>query len=115
MYEEYKAMIKKAIKYIEDHLDEELTTEKVASHSAVSMYHFHRIFQSYVGMSVTNYIRKRRLTHAAQVLVSTERAVIDIAVQYGFPHKRHLLELLKGCFNTKRRERGLLTMIRKSI
>ncbi len=100
MHEEYKEMIKKAIEYIENHLHEELTTERVAFHGAVSMYHFHRIFQSYIGMSVTDYVRKRRLTHAAQALVSTERAVIDIAVQYmAFPHKRHLLELLKECFN----------------
>ena len=39
----------------------------------------------------------------SQVLVSTERAVIDIAVQYGFPHKRHLRELLKECFNCHQR------------
>lgn len=103
MHEEYKEIIKKSIEYIENHLHEELTTERVASHSAVSMYHFHRIFQRYVGMSVTDYIRKRRLTHAAQVLVSTERAVIDIALQYGFPHKRHLRELLKECFNCHQR------------
>lgn len=51
MDEEYKEMIKKAIEYIENHLHEELTTERVA---AVSMYHFHRIFQSYIGMSVTD-------------------------------------------------------------
>lgn len=49
MHEEYKEMIKKAIEYIENHLHEELTTERVASHSAVSMYHFHRIFQRYIG------------------------------------------------------------------
>ena len=84
-------------------MHEEVTTERVASHSAVSMYHFHRIFQRYIGMSVTDYIRKRRLTHAAQVLVSTERAVIDIAMQYGFPHKRRLRELLKECFNCHQR------------
>ena len=60
-------------------------------------------FKRYVGMSVTDYIRKRRLTHAAQTLVSTERAVIDIAMQYGFPHKRHLRELLKECFNCHQR------------
>jgi len=51
MDEEYKEMIKKAIEYIENHLHEELTTERVV---AVSMYHFHRIFQSYIGMSVTD-------------------------------------------------------------
>ena len=73
MHEEYKEMIKKAIEYIENHLHEELTTERVAFHGAESMYHFHRIFQSYIGMSVTDYVRKRRLTHAAQALVSTEK------------------------------------------
>lgn len=108
MYEEYKAMIKKAIKYIEDHLDEELTTEKVASHSAVSMYHFHRIFQSYVGMSVTNYIRKRRLTHAAQVLVSTERAVIDIAVQYGFSSQEAFTRAFKRMFQCKKKGKRII-------
>ncbi|PIE93266.1 AraC family transcriptional regulator [Bacillus fungorum] len=108
MYEEYKAMIKKAIKYIEDHLDEELTTEKVASHSAVSMYHFHRIFQSYVGMSVTNYIRKRRLTHAAQVLVSTERAVIDIAVQYGFSSQEAFTRAFKRMFQYKKKGKRII-------
>lgn len=51
MDEEYKELIKKAIEYIENHLHEELTTERVV---AVSMYHFHRIFQSYIGMSVTD-------------------------------------------------------------
>ena len=100
MHEEYKEIIKKSIEYIENHLHEELTTERVASHSAVSMYHFHRIFQRYVGMSVTDYIRKRRLTHAAQVLVSTERELLLILqCNTVFPHKRHLRELLKECFN----------------
>ncbi|MCZ2991647.1 helix-turn-helix transcriptional regulator, partial [Acinetobacter baumannii] len=98
MHEEYKEIIKKSIEYIENHLHEELTTERVASHSAVSMYHFHRIFQRYVGMSVTDYIRKRRLTHAAQVLVSTERAVIDIAVQYGFSSQEAFTRAFKRMF-----------------
>ncbi|HDR7658387.1 helix-turn-helix domain-containing protein [Bacillus wiedmannii] len=98
MHEEYKEMIKEAIEYIEEHLHEELTTERVASHSAVSMYHFHRIFQRYIGMSVTDYIRKRRLTHAAQVLVSTERAVIDIAVQYGFSSQEAFTRAFKRMF-----------------
>lgn len=98
MHEEYKEMIKKAIEYIENHLHEELTTERVAFHGAVSMYHFHRIFQSYIGMSVTDYVRKRRLTHAAQALVSTERAVIDIAVQNGFSSQEAFTRAFKRMF-----------------
>lgn len=40
MHEEYKEMIKKAIEYIENHLHEELTTERVVFHSAVSVNYF---------------------------------------------------------------------------
>ncbi|MBO1581733.1 helix-turn-helix transcriptional regulator [Bacillus sp. XF8] len=99
MYGEYKEVMKKAVLYIEEHLDEELTTERVASYSAISMYHFHRIFQSYLGMSVTEYIRKRRLTHAAQVLVMTERSVLDIAVQYGFSSQEAFTRSFKRMFH----------------
>ena len=106
MHEEYKEMIKKAIEYIENHLHEELTTERVAFHGAVSMYHFHRIFQSYIGMSVTDYVRKRRLTHAAQALVSTERAVIDIAVQNGFSSQEAFTRAFKRMFNYHQKNIG---------
>lgn len=99
MYEEYKDLIKGAVTYIEEHLDEELTTERVASYSAISMYHFHRIFQSHLGMSVTDYIRKRRLTHAAQALVMTDRAVLDIAVQYGFSSQEAFTRSFKRMFH----------------
>lgn len=49
-------------------------------------------------MSVTDYIRKRRLTHAAQTLVSTERAVIDIAMQYGFSSQEAFTRAFKRMF-----------------
>ncbi|PEB55506.1 AraC family transcriptional regulator [Bacillus pseudomycoides] len=99
MYEEYKDLIKGAVTYIEEHLDEELTTERVASYSAISMYHFHRIFQSHLGMSITDYIRKRRLTHAAQALVMTDRSVLDIAVQYGFSSQEAFTRSFKRMFH----------------
>lgn len=95
----YKEVMNKAVLYIEEHLDEELPTERVASYSAISMYHFHRIFQSYLGMSVTEYVRKRRLTHAAQILVMTERSVLDIAVQYGFSSQEAFTRAFKRMFH----------------
>ncbi|PFK43207.1 AraC family transcriptional regulator [Bacillus cereus] len=99
MYGEYEEVMNKAVLYIEEHLNEELTTEKVASYSAISMYHFHRIFQSYLGMSVAEYVRKRRLTHAAQTLVMTERPVLDIAIQYGFSSQEAFTRAFKRMFH----------------
>ncbi|WP_242145388.1 MULTISPECIES: helix-turn-helix transcriptional regulator [unclassified Bacillus cereus group] len=99
MYDEYSSLIKKAITYIENHLEEELTTEKVSSYSAISMYHFHRIFQSNLGMSVTDYIRKRRLTYAAQALVTTNRPILDIALQYGFSSQEAFTRAFKRMYH----------------
>ncbi|WP_430623176.1 helix-turn-helix domain-containing protein, partial [Bacillus velezensis] len=51
-----------------------------------------------MGISQLVYIRKRRLPHAAQVLVSTERAVIDIAMQYGFSSQEAFTRAFKRMF-----------------
>ncbi|MFD3446611.1 helix-turn-helix transcriptional regulator [Microbacteriaceae bacterium 4G12] len=98
MSREYDGLVQRAIAYIEEHIEEELTLEEVASYCAMSMYHFHRIFQDYIGMSVTTYIRKRRLTYAAQILVMTDRPVLDIAMQYGFSSQEAFTRAFKIMF-----------------
>nr|WP_232243041.1 AraC family transcriptional regulator [Paenibacillus sp. GSMTC-2017] len=72
-------MIHQALSYIEAHLEEELTLEDVAAAAAFSMYHFHRIFQQQVGITVVDYVRSRRLAGAASLLMYTSEAIIDIA------------------------------------
>ncbi|WP_090917197.1 AraC family transcriptional regulator [Bacillus sp. 103mf] len=95
----YGDLLKRAIDYMEKHIEEELNLEEVASYCAMSMYHFHRVFQDNIGMSVNSYIRKRRLTYAAQALVMTNRSVLDIAVQYGFSSQEAFTRAFKGMFH----------------
>ena len=80
----YARYILKSIYYIERHLTDALSISNVASEASYSMYHFHRLFQSVTGETPGSYIRKRRLTEAAGELVSSERAIIDIAMDYQF-------------------------------
>jgi AraC family transcriptional regulator len=47
--EEYKKRIVKTIQYIDTHLDEDLSLEKIAEISAYSPFHFHRIFRLITG------------------------------------------------------------------
>lgn len=49
-------------------------------------------------MSVTDYIRKRRSTHAALDVVSTEIAVIDITIQHGFSSQEAFTRSFKRMF-----------------
>jgi AraC family transcriptional regulator len=56
---DYYERIQTSIEHIEDNLKNMITLEDVGETSFISKYHFHRIFQSVVGESVMEYIRKR--------------------------------------------------------
>lgn len=76
--------IQLAINYIEENLSENLKLNDIAKISRYSMFHFDRIFKYTVGESVIEYVRKRKLTEAANLLISTKIKIIDIAIKYGF-------------------------------
>jgi AraC-like DNA-binding protein len=84
MYREYMKVVQKTIDYIEKNLTEQLITEEIAKYIGYSPFHFHRIFQTITGMSMIDYIKKRRMAHAASDLINTDRRILDIALQYRF-------------------------------
>ncbi len=57
--------ITEAIAYIESHLDQNLNLERVADAVHYSRYHLHRMFTAAAGMTLHDYIRRRKLTKAA--------------------------------------------------
>lgn len=75
--------MKAAISYIEDNLDDEIEYEKAASLMGYSVYHFQRLFMLIAGVSLSEYIRNRRLTKAA-VDLQNDQKVIDVALKYGY-------------------------------
>jgi AraC family transcriptional regulator len=81
----HKASIHKALTYIEHHLDDRLTIEKVAEAAAYSPYHFHRIFSYLIGESVHQYIHRKRMVKAGIALVvSPQISIESLAFSYGF-------------------------------
>lgn len=76
--------IGEAVGYIEDHITDELTVEKIAKQVLVSPFYFQKGFSMLCGFTVGEYIRERRLTLAGSELVSTDEKVIDIALKYGY-------------------------------
>ncbi|NLL49086.1 MAG: AraC family transcriptional regulator [Firmicutes bacterium] len=79
----YLDQIQQSIDYIEDHLTEPLCVHDLAARIGFSPYHYYRIFGAYVGMPVMEFVRRRRLAHAAASLTS-DRRILDIALDYGF-------------------------------
>ncbi|PGO80209.1 AraC family transcriptional regulator [Bacillus cereus] len=73
-----------AMRYIEDNLTNEIDFKEVARLALCSEYHFKRMFSFLAGISLSDYIRCRRLTLAAFELKNSNVKVIDIAIKYGY-------------------------------
>lgn len=77
-------VFKESLNYIEDNLQSNLSVQDVAKHIYVSNFYFQRMFSAVTGINVGEYIRKRRLSLAAEELLNDETKVIDVAFKYGY-------------------------------
>jgi len=81
-----------ALKYIEDHLSENISLEDLARETYLHPNYFIGIFKSSLGCSPIQYVNQRRLERAKKLLVETEISVSDIASQVGM--QNHYLSRL---------------------
>lgn len=80
---DYRTSIQQCIDYIEDNIHQPPTAAELAQLAGFSLYHFYKVFHVNTGLPVMEYIRRRRLAHAAAELAGPGR-VIEIALAYGF-------------------------------
>lgn len=79
-----KAIILKAVQFIENNLQEEISLLDMANSVHYSLYHFIRLFHSITGFPPKTYLQQRRLTEALKALKNTDKKVIEIAFDYQF-------------------------------
>ena len=94
----YKSL-NEIIEYIETHLDEKIDFNKLALILGVNSYTLQRIFSLLANVTLTDYIRKRRLSTAGEELFLNKDKVIDIALKYGYdnpPSFSRAFELFHG-------------------
>jgi len=77
-------LIENALCYIDEHLNENITFERLAEVFGYSSFHFHKIFSSVTGHTITDYLRKCRLMYAHMDLCQTEKTITEICYDNGF-------------------------------
>lgn len=103
-----------AVDFIEANLDKPITLADVSRAVNFSPFHFHRIFRAFVGESVSDYIKKRRLTKAAEQLIETDGKIIDIAFDNFFESQEAFTRAFERFFHlspARYRKRGIRTII----
>lgn len=76
--------LNRAMQYVEENLSGDIDLKEVARLTLSSEYHFKRMFSFLAGISLSEYIRRRRLTCAAMELQDSSVKIIDIAMKYGY-------------------------------
>ena len=79
----YEQIIDDSIRYMKEHINEDLTAQNIANYVGYSVFHFCRIFSLITNLTVMEYIRKYRLSIARNELEGNKK-IIDVALQYGF-------------------------------
>lgn len=75
------SVVKKTADYIETHLNEDLSLDKIADTLHYSKFYIARIFTKETNCTIYKYIQRRRLTLAAQKLAETELPIVEIAYE----------------------------------
>lgn len=86
------------IEYIETNLDKNLNLSLLAAKSALSKYHFHRIFKALLGEQPLKYVERRRIIRSAHELLNSNKRIIDIAFDFGFGSHESFIRTFKKWF-----------------
>ncbi len=76
--------VRRALRFLQEHLDDELRLDDLAEVAGYSPFHFHRLFRARVGEPVHGHVKRLRMERAARRLRDTADAVLDVALASGF-------------------------------
>jgi AraC-like DNA-binding protein len=76
--------VTRARKLIESSLADPLPLSVVARHAGLSESHFCRIFKEFTGLTLTDYINRRRIEWAKNELIKPEIRISEIGFQVGY-------------------------------
>jgi AraC family transcriptional regulator len=95
----YVERVNAVVDYVERHLAEELTLDKLAEVAHFSPYHFHRVFSALTGETLSRFITRIRIERAATQLPQyPQRRVTEIAAGCGFTSPSSFARAFRDAF-----------------
>jgi AraC-like DNA-binding protein len=78
------AEIEHMVSCITTRFQEPLTVAQIASTANLHPNYAMQLFRTYTGRTIVNYLNQYRIAHAQQLLLTTDKSVLDIAFESGF-------------------------------
>lgn len=87
--------IDRAIRFMENHITENISLDEIADHVGLSKYYFNRLFNRHIGMTPHRYFINMRVQYAKRLLLTTYASVEEIAESCGFDNPSNFIRLFK--------------------
>jgi AraC-like DNA-binding protein len=87
--------LKRAIDYVEGRLDEPVSLADVASSAGLTRMHFAAQFRAATGLRPHEYLLRRRIERAQEMLLGTGMSLVDVALSVGFQTQSHFTSVFK--------------------
>lgn len=100
----HEEIIGRITNYIQEHLFEELEMDELISMSRLSKYHFREVFKKVTGENIASYIQRLRIEQIANLLLSTEMTLEQIANQTNYQTKNSLSKAFRKHFGVSTTE-----------
>jgi len=86
------------VDYIMEHIQDDLSVEELAARACMSKPTFHRYFKKVLGVSPVDFVNKKRMQIARQLLLSEQKAVSDVCYAVGYNSTSHFIRSFKNYY-----------------
>ena len=90
-----KPQLRRVTAYIEDHLDQDLSIDRLASVAEISASHLKTLFRRSTGLPLHRYVVQRRVERAKLLLARGKLPASQVALEAGFAHQSHMARWMR--------------------
>ena len=84
------------VDYIYSHIKERITVAVLAEYTGLSESYLSRVFKQNLGISISDYIREKKIEKATHLLRYSDKSIIDIANYLSFSSQSHFIQTFEN-------------------
>ncbi|MFX3633187.1 MAG: response regulator [Candidatus Pristimantibacillus sp.] len=92
----YSPQVQEAIQYVDMHLHEPLSMRDIADYLHMNASYFSVLFKEQIGLTFTEYMARRRVQRAKELLSNTRLAIAEIAEQVGYQTDKYFVKVFRS-------------------
>lgn len=88
--------VRDALRYVDEHIEQALGLREVAERIHLNPSYFSALFKEQMGMTLSEYIARRKLRRAKELLLGTRLPVAEIAERIGYQSAKYFNKVFKS-------------------